>query len=342
MPSMQRSRWSLYLMSLALLGMAVTHGLDARMKIDEHVWYMFGLFCCNIVAALLVMAALLFRPLDWRLWAAASALALLTIAFYVWSRTAGFPQMADHIGDWANADGNASLVCEAIAGGLGWIMARRLRSQRSRLGPAVALSVLLMLLLASSASGSMQMVGQMGEYPDTTRVSATNLRAGTRLVEDTWANVSRFDTTAEAEQLNYSFNSAEDASLGWPGVRHMRKNGARFWGKVLNPRAPQALLWWCQAPEQCTLIGAMYRAQPEAMPPTYGGLIHWHKHGLTGSWMTHLWLTHDLRSALARCVPFAQLATVRGITAQSYKPDIEEDVACGSLEAAAMGMGGMS
>src|SRR5436309_1414412 len=46
-------------------------------------------------------------------WAAAGALALLTIAGFLWSRTLGFPQMADHIGQWDEL-GLASVAFEAV------------------------------------------------------------------------------------------------------------------------------------------------------------------------------------------------------------------------------------
>ena len=90
---------------VALAGMAYCHIKDVGMKFDEHVYYMATLFCCNIAASLLLIGAVVAfgGRGDGRaraVWAAAGALALLTIAGFLWSRTLGFPQMADHIGDW--------------------------------------------------------------------------------------------------------------------------------------------------------------------------------------------------------------------------------------------------
>src|SRR5437763_16887436 len=87
----------------ALAGMAYCHVMDVGMKFDEHVYYMATLFCCNIAASvLLIPAVVVFGGRGDRrsqaVWAAAGALALATIAGFLWSRTIGFPQMADHVG----------------------------------------------------------------------------------------------------------------------------------------------------------------------------------------------------------------------------------------------------
>src|SRR4051794_34562553 len=73
----------------ALAGMAYCHIEDVGMKFDEHVYYMATLFCCNIVASLLLIPAVVVfggradrRARD--VWAAAGALALLTIAGFLW------------------------------------------------------------------------------------------------------------------------------------------------------------------------------------------------------------------------------------------------------------------
>jgi peptidoglycan/LPS O-acetylase OafA/YrhL len=103
---------------VALAGMAYCHVKDVGMKFDEHVYYMATLFCCNIVASLLLITAVIAfgRRGDRRaraVWAAAGALALLTIAGFLWSRTIGFPQMQDHVGEW-DALGLASVAFECV------------------------------------------------------------------------------------------------------------------------------------------------------------------------------------------------------------------------------------
>src|SRR3954452_6575509 len=103
----RRAPWlALVLLVTALLGMTYCHIRDVGMKFDEHVYYMAYLFSANIVASAglagFVLACRLFGGTQWlrRSLLAALVLALATIAGFVWSRTAGFPQMDDHIGEW--------------------------------------------------------------------------------------------------------------------------------------------------------------------------------------------------------------------------------------------------
>ena len=91
--------------AVALAGMAYCHIEDVGMKLDEHVYYMAGLFLANVGLSLAlippVLAADRLAPRHARaVWATAGGLAALTIACFVWSRTIGFPQMSDHIGQW--------------------------------------------------------------------------------------------------------------------------------------------------------------------------------------------------------------------------------------------------
>lgn len=100
------SRTALGLASVALAGMAYCHIRDVGMKFDEHVYYMAGLFCGNIALSLALIPALILAELRGSarsrqiVWAATAGLTAATIVGFMWSRTIGFPQMADHIGEW--------------------------------------------------------------------------------------------------------------------------------------------------------------------------------------------------------------------------------------------------
>jgi hypothetical protein len=106
--------------AIALAGMAYCHIEDVGMKLDEHVYYMAALFGANIALSLALIPLILASD---RLgprraahaWAAAGSLAALTIGCFIWSRTIGFPQMADHVGEW-DALGLSSVACEALIG----------------------------------------------------------------------------------------------------------------------------------------------------------------------------------------------------------------------------------
>jgi hypothetical protein len=92
--------------AVALCGMAYCHIKDVGMKFEEDVFYMAILFCCNIALSLWLVPVLIWSELQGSdrlrrtVWGAAGALAALTIAGFVWSRTVGFPQMDDHVGEW--------------------------------------------------------------------------------------------------------------------------------------------------------------------------------------------------------------------------------------------------
>ena len=55
------------------------------------------------------------------MWAATAGLTAATIVGFLWSRTIGFPQMADHIGEWDTL-GITSLVFEGILFAISLVM----------------------------------------------------------------------------------------------------------------------------------------------------------------------------------------------------------------------------
>jgi peptidoglycan/LPS O-acetylase OafA/YrhL len=103
--------------AVALAGMAYCHIKDVGMKFEEDVYYMAILFCCNIAISIALIPALIWAERKGSehaqrlLWGGAAALAAATIAGFVWSRTVGFPQMEDHVGEWDTL-GVTSLIFE--------------------------------------------------------------------------------------------------------------------------------------------------------------------------------------------------------------------------------------
>jgi len=165
-------------------------------------------------------------------------------------------------------------------------------------------------------------VGNHAPYPALELArGADRRRAGTLRLATTEASV-RLATVAMAEARGY----VADPSISpvyRPGLVHYRKNGARFWGRVLEPRRPQALVFWCPSTGECSLAALMYRAPPDSRPPAYGGLIGWHRHRLGGTWMTHVWLTSSTAASLAQCVPFNALTAYNPLVAyEPYRADV--------------------
>src|SRR4051794_33401567 len=335
-PGAGRAQWpALALLATALLGMTYCHIKDVGMKFDEHVYYMAYLFSANIVASAglagFVLACRLFGGTQWlrRSLLAALVLALATIAGFVWSRTAGFPQMDDHIGEWdllgltsVAFEATVAVVAGALVLALGRATSDASRVQRRRVVITAtcvcALVVALFVAIgpASADDGMRNHWGNMLEYPDLMHASPAHVRAARVLHLRTNRYSSRFATPAKARKLGYKSDPAERERVGCPGFVHYRKGG--FWGQVLNPKAPQALVFWCDSRSAFKLAAFMYRAPRTGHPPTLGGLLGWHRHSPTGTWMTHVWLTYGVRAAFATCAPFAALHRSLAIDYESY------------------------
>lgn len=96
-----------------------------------------------------------------------------------------------------------------------------------------------------------------------------------------------------------------------PLLFHLRRDGYARDGVTLDPDRPESLVYWWPKQGAPILVGFMYRA-PLGRPPAFAGkLLAWHSHTENGSrgdnQMTHVWLTNDLRSALANCLPVTEL-----------------------------------
>jgi hypothetical protein len=164
---------------------------------------------------------------------------------------------------------------------------------------------------AGDASGHF-LVGNPAEYPPSrirTAVAGAPLRTLARRVR---AVGRRVDTVAKARAhgyVQYTFPTC-------PGFEHWRVPGTRVSRASLDPRHPQALVFWCNGHSR-RLAAFMFRAPGDLRPPTFTGLLQWHKHWPGDSGMTHAWLVRDPRAAFANCAPFRALRRDRHI---AYRP----------------------
>ena len=166
--------------------------------------------------------------------------------------------------------------------------------------------------------------GNHAPYPAIELASARNRRRAEALRAATSAHAPRYATVALAESRGYV---ADTSITPWyrPGIVHFRKHVTQFWGRLLDARKPQALIFWCPEAGDCQLVAFMYRAERGSRPPTYGGLLGWHRHDLGGTWMTHVWLTGDVTSALAQCAPFNAITAYNPLVSYvHYRPDIPD------------------
>jgi len=93
-----------------LLGIALIHLLDLPGKLDETRYL--GYAYIGLIAASVVLAELLIRRDDRRVWAATAGLAALVLIGFVVNRTVGLPRAMEDIGNWLEPLGLASLFVE--------------------------------------------------------------------------------------------------------------------------------------------------------------------------------------------------------------------------------------
>jgi hypothetical protein len=148
-----------------------------------------------------------------------------------------------------------------------------------------------------------------GEYPALASAS-TDARDQAR---DLWRG-----TLRAAEQLFPFYESAlalkfRRYPLKWkkPLLFHLRRDAYAQDKVILDPNRPESLVYWWPKKGDPSLLGFMYRAPLKKTPAFAGRLLAWHSHiedGRQGdNQMTHVWLTGDLRSALANCLPVDEL-----------------------------------
>jgi hypothetical protein len=338
---------ALWAVTIALYGMAYCHVVDLQMKLEEGVQYMAVLFCCNIVASVALVPAFFVayasrsERLVRAVWAAAVALSAVTIFGFVLSRTVGLPQMDDHVGSWDRL-GVTSVAFEGVVLVLGVAVLARVRVAAPSAGVTAAVLAALVIgslaLTAPALAEEMpmpmpmpagpQMRGDMSAYPQVEKATPRQYAKAKRLWKSARARADLFRPISRALKLGYGFAPRDEMRIGYPGIRHLRKGGNRFWGKLLDPKAPQSLMYWCVTKAQCTLLGYMYRAPAQSKPPVFGPMLMWHMHSNGRSWMTHLWLTGDVRSAFARCAPWPAFTKAFGIAKMPWREDVMEDHAC--------------
>jgi hypothetical protein len=162
---------------------------------------------------------------------------------------------------------------------------------------------------AGGHSGHQTIGLPFGHLPDVASASAANLRRAQALWQATRREGRRakYATQAAAARAGYRRTSTR-RSLPRPTVFHMRDDRLDRDGRQLDARRPESLVYYLPPSGAPVLVAFMYRADT-MRPPTLGGLLGYHRHGTHAAAMpmTHVWLTGDVRSGLANCLPVEQL-----------------------------------
>lgn len=146
-----------------------------------------------------------------------------------------------------------------------------------------------------------------GQYPDLLRADLRSIAFAARL----WADTLRVAATTPFRTFHAALRRYRVLDLAKmrrrrPLVFHVRS--ARYDNDRYAFRADrvESLVYYWGRTGPPRLIGFMYRARGEK-PPSHGRVFGWHTHGKDSAAMTHVWLTKDLRSAAANCLPVTEL-----------------------------------
>lgn len=181
---------------------------------------------------------------------------------------------------------------------------------------------------AATADG----MDDMAAYPDLAHAAPAQVTQARRLWHGTLsAAPHHFSSWTAAWRAGYT-------SLGLrprhPVIYHLRNRAYERDGAALDPRRPEALVYWLPRRGSPVLVGFMYRVPANRRPSFGGQILAYHRHMRDGhmgaTQMTHVWLTHNLRTAYARCLPVAALE--RAIPAFHYaktaRPASHESASC--------------
>ena len=158
-----------------------------------------------------------------------------------------------------------------------------------------------------------------GTMPDLGQATPRRLAEARALYRDSLRAASRrFETYEAAAKLGYQPYDRIKSTRG-PLLFHVRNTAYDSDERELDARRVESLVYYRGEDERPVLVAFMYRQPAQGWPPFGRPLLAWHAHGSgKTNQMTHVWLTGDLRSALANCMPVEQLE--QALPAYDYVP----------------------
>jgi hypothetical protein len=146
-------------------------------------------------------------------------------------------------------------------------------------------------------------------YPDLTAAPAEEVTDARRLWERSKRSARRlFPTVAATRALGYK-GHVKHVHRPKPFFFHLRNTKLHDDGEELNPRYPEAVVYWYDPPRPMVLVAFMYRVREGHEPGYARSVLPWHSHCDGWSVVMHTWFTDDLRSGLARKPPRPEFAT---------------------------------
>ncbi|WP_426566595.1 hypothetical protein ACPPVT_08675 [Angustibacter sp. McL0619] len=189
---------------------------------------------------------------------------------------------------------------------------------------------------------------EMANLPDVSRATAAQTAAGRRLVTTLESDTAEYRDPAAATSAGYDIAGAlskwskkhDGKQPGQIAALHVPQPQARTDDKLVDPSAPETLIYHRTEDGGLTLIGVMFTAQGQQPPARFQPYMRWHYHHMcigrggertrppggdenaacpsgtrshTSGYMTHVWLVEpgssadQLRYAFAMAPPTQQL-----------------------------------
>lgn len=150
----------------------------------------------------------------------------------------------------------------------------------------------------------------IGQMPDLSAAKPRRLAQALGLVRRTHRVAARrFPSYRDAIRAGYRRYSTKNSPRQ---LFHVRHEGYLYDGLWFRARRVESLVYYRPSVGEPVLLAFMYRARLGRHPRFGRPLLGWHSHGAPkpgrlDTQMTHVWLTGEDRSALANCLPVAQL-----------------------------------
>lgn len=152
----------------------------------------------------------------------------------------------------------------------------------------------------------------MGTMPDLSKAKPRRLRQVRRLYRESLrAARIKYRTYGDALRAGFVRYSSNDEMRQ---LFHVRSREYAYDDVWFNARKVESLVYYRRSDGTPILVGFMFRAPLGGQPAFGKPVLGWHSHGTPPkkpkrllTQMTHVWLTGDLRSGLANCMPVAQL-----------------------------------
>lgn len=173
----------------------------------------------------------------------------------------------------------------------------------------------------------------MAQLPDVANATPEQTAAAESFVNETIAATAKYRNVKVADAAGFNvpkalarLNRKFPGNAGKPIKElHVANLANRMDGKILDPSAPETLIYSRAANGTFTLIGVMYTAEKKAPPVAYQPYLRWHFHAKCtpagtvrqSGYMTHIWFVQpgDLVYGFAMSAPTTQIlayqATVR-------------------------------